>query len=367
MIRQLVERALEAVEAGAEPAAAAPARRRARAEPAPAPVAGRTAEDGRDRRGPRRLRAQGASSRSTSRDKGFGVTDCGTQRPRRRRLPGLRPRRRAPGRDRRLRGGHRHRRRRDRLRDGRQQGSRRARGERPRHLDGPQRARAQLRQRADARRPDDRRGPGPRDRRHVPRHPVGRRAARQARRQDHRDRAAVHAGPSQRNPRDDRPARRPRPADRGDHPPGDGRPCRAPVRRPAATAELRHLLRRLRGPLRAQGRRRWSPAARRASATAGEAGNVPADLARYIDHTLLKPDATAADIDKLCAEAVAARVRARVHQPGLGPARRRRTSRAPGVPVASRHRLPVRGHDRRRSRPTRRARSSATAPARSTW
>ena len=29
----------------------------------------------------------------------------------------------------------------------------------------------------------------------------------------------------------------------------------------------------------------------------------PLDLARYIDHTLLKPDATAADIDKLCDEA----------------------------------------------------------------
>jgi deoxyribose-phosphate aldolase len=36
----------------------------------------------------------------------------------------------------------------------------------------------------------------------------------------------------------------------------------------------------------------------------GEAGHVPADLAGYIDHTLLRPDATAADIDRLCAEAV---------------------------------------------------------------
>ncbi|HSW41465.1 MAG TPA: deoxyribose-phosphate aldolase [Patescibacteria group bacterium] len=35
----------------------------------------------------------------------------------------------------------------------------------------------------------------------------------------------------------------------------------------------------------------------------GPAAGVPADLARYIDHTLLKPDATAADIDRLCAEA----------------------------------------------------------------
>ncbi len=36
----------------------------------------------------------------------------------------------------------------------------------------------------------------------------------------------------------------------------------------------------------------------------GDGGHVPVDLARYIDHTLLRPDASAADIDKLCAEAV---------------------------------------------------------------
>ena len=35
----------------------------------------------------------------------------------------------------------------------------------------------------------------------------------------------------------------------------------------------------------------------------GVAADVPMDLARYIDHTLLKPDATAADIDRLCDEA----------------------------------------------------------------
>ncbi|MFV2062003.1 MAG: deoxyribose-phosphate aldolase [Chloroflexota bacterium] len=35
----------------------------------------------------------------------------------------------------------------------------------------------------------------------------------------------------------------------------------------------------------------------------GPGGDVPLDLARYIDHTLLKPDASAADIDKLCDEA----------------------------------------------------------------
>jgi deoxyribose-phosphate aldolase len=35
----------------------------------------------------------------------------------------------------------------------------------------------------------------------------------------------------------------------------------------------------------------------------GAASEVPGDLARYIDHTLLRPDATAADIDRLCTEA----------------------------------------------------------------
>jgi deoxyribose-phosphate aldolase len=35
----------------------------------------------------------------------------------------------------------------------------------------------------------------------------------------------------------------------------------------------------------------------------GKAEDVPLDLARFIDHTLLKPEASAADIDKLCDEA----------------------------------------------------------------
>jgi deoxyribose-phosphate aldolase len=35
----------------------------------------------------------------------------------------------------------------------------------------------------------------------------------------------------------------------------------------------------------------------------GDGARVPADLARYIDHTLLKPEATAAQIDRLCDEA----------------------------------------------------------------
>ena len=36
----------------------------------------------------------------------------------------------------------------------------------------------------------------------------------------------------------------------------------------------------------------------------GDAEDVPVDLARYIDHTLLKPDTTAAEIDELCDEAL---------------------------------------------------------------
>ncbi len=36
----------------------------------------------------------------------------------------------------------------------------------------------------------------------------------------------------------------------------------------------------------------------------GDAQDVPLDLAKYIDHTLLKPDATQADIDTLCDEAL---------------------------------------------------------------
>jgi deoxyribose-phosphate aldolase len=35
----------------------------------------------------------------------------------------------------------------------------------------------------------------------------------------------------------------------------------------------------------------------------GDGAEVPRDLARYIDHTLLKPDATAEEIDRLCDEA----------------------------------------------------------------
>lgn len=36
----------------------------------------------------------------------------------------------------------------------------------------------------------------------------------------------------------------------------------------------------------------------------GVGADVPTDLAGFIDHTLLKPDATAADIDRMCSEAI---------------------------------------------------------------
>jgi deoxyribose-phosphate aldolase len=36
----------------------------------------------------------------------------------------------------------------------------------------------------------------------------------------------------------------------------------------------------------------------------GDGADVPTDLAGFIDHTLLRPDATAAEIDRMCAEAI---------------------------------------------------------------
>lgn len=66
----------------------------------------------------------------------------------------------------------------------------------------------------------------------------------------------------------------------------------------------------------------------------GDAGNVPSDLARYIDHTLLKPDATAADIDKLCAEAVRFHFASVCINPAWV-ARAAANLKGSGVPVAS--------------------------------
>lgn len=46
-----------------------------------------------------------------------------------------------------------------------------------------------------------------------------------------------------------------------------------------------------------------SAGAGRITATGVPAAEVPKDLAKYIDHTLLKPDATPTEIEKLCSEA----------------------------------------------------------------
>jgi deoxyribose-phosphate aldolase len=66
----------------------------------------------------------------------------------------------------------------------------------------------------------------------------------------------------------------------------------------------------------------------------GEAAGVPADLARYIDHTLLRPDATAADIDRLCAEAAEHRFAAVCVNP-TWVRRAAQSLRGSGVAVAS--------------------------------
>ena len=66
----------------------------------------------------------------------------------------------------------------------------------------------------------------------------------------------------------------------------------------------------------------------------GDGGNVPVDLARYIDHTLLKPDATAAEIDRLCAEAVQHRFASVCINPAWV-SRAAGSLRGTGIPVAS--------------------------------
>jgi len=66
----------------------------------------------------------------------------------------------------------------------------------------------------------------------------------------------------------------------------------------------------------------------------GRAGSVPDDLARYIDHTLLKPDATADDIDRLCAEAVEHRFASVCINP-FWVSRAAGNLKGTGIPVAS--------------------------------
>ena len=50
----------------------------------------------------------------------------------------------------------------------------------------------------------------------------------------------------------------------------------------------------------------------------GSGADVPTDLAGYIDHTLLKADASAAEIDRMCDEAIRVRLRLGVRQPRPG-------------------------------------------------
>ena len=66
----------------------------------------------------------------------------------------------------------------------------------------------------------------------------------------------------------------------------------------------------------------------------GDGAEVPRDLARYIDHTLLRPDATAAEIDRLCDEAAEYRFAAVCINPGWV-RRAAQRLRGTGVPVAS--------------------------------
>jgi deoxyribose-phosphate aldolase len=66
----------------------------------------------------------------------------------------------------------------------------------------------------------------------------------------------------------------------------------------------------------------------------GQAGQVPDDLARFIDHTLLKPDACVQDIDRLCAEAVEHRFASVCINPFWVP-RAAANLKGTGIPVAS--------------------------------
>ena len=98
----------------------------------------------------------------------------------------------------------------------------------------------------------------------------------------------------------------------------------------------------------------------------GDASLVPIDLAKYIDHTALKPETTADDIDQLCQEADQYEFASVCVNPDLGeagchpPSRHRREG-------LHGHRVPARRERPPRSRPWKRAGRSATERARSTW
>lgn len=66
----------------------------------------------------------------------------------------------------------------------------------------------------------------------------------------------------------------------------------------------------------------------------GKGADVPADLAQYIDHTLLRPDASPEDIDRLCDEAVEYGFAAVCINPSWV-ARAKKRLRSSGITVAS--------------------------------
>ena len=95
-------------------------------------------------------------------------------------------------------------------------------------------------------------------------------------------------------------------------------------------------------------------------------GGAAGSVAAMIDHTLLKPDATRADIEKLCREAARVPLRDRLRQPDLGRAGGAAAARAAASASArsSASRWAPRPPT---SSTTRRAARSSTAPPRSTW
>ena len=265
-----------------------------------------------------------ASWRSTSRA-GLRRHRLRHERPRRRRLPGLRPRRRPPRRERRLR---------VRASSSTVPGSApRWRPTRcpacarrmPTTLPWPATPRAQLRQRADARRTHDRRGPGPRDRRHVPRHPVGRGTARRT-----ASRRSPRSSSSYRSPKAGGTPMTAPPDERAQLIEAITRQVLADARRPGTGAPTCVTCAGgVRGPLRAQGARGGRTAARRGSRTAARRATSRATSPGTSTTRCCKPDATAADIDKLCAEAVEHGFASVCINPVWVSRARRDTSRAP--------------------------------------
>ena len=96
-------------------------------------------------------------------------------------------------------------------------------------------------------------------------------------------------------------------------------------------------------------------------------GGAPGEVAGLIDHTLLKPDATRAEIETLCREAARVPVRDRLREPDLGRDRRAACCTATRRRRLLGRRLSARRDDRRRQGLRDAPRRSSTAPARSTW